>query len=80
MNLLFGANVFVILKVAADKLELSAADKSVQIKLSVDPCNLNVLVVTVLEKDHPEGTSISRLEIVTAYKADTFKTSLPIQF
>ena len=65
---------------AADKLELSAADKSVQIKLSVDPCNLNVLVVTVFEKDQPDGTSISRLEIVTGYTAATFKISLPIQF
>ena len=80
MNLLFGANVFAILKVAADKLELSVADKSVQTELSVDPCNLKVFVVTVFEKDHPDGTSISRLEIVTGYTAATFKISFPIQF
>ena len=58
-----GANVFEILNVAADKLEVMVADKSVQIKLSVDPCSLKVLVVTVFEKDQPDGTSISKFEI-----------------
>ena len=61
--MLLGANVFEILKVAADKLEVIVEDKSVQIKLSVDPCSLNVFVVTVFEKDHPDGTSISIPEI-----------------
>ena len=56
LNLLLGANVFWILKVAADKLEVIVVDKSVQIALSVEPCSLNVFVVTVLEKDQPDGT------------------------
>jgi Ni,Fe-hydrogenase III component G len=51
--------------VAADKLEVIVEDKSVQLKLSVDPCNLKVLVVTVLENDQPEVTSISKLYIAT---------------
>jgi YbbR domain-containing protein len=65
------ANVFEILKVVADKLEVIVEDKSVQLKLSVDPCSLKVLVVTVLENDQPDGISISKLDIATGEIATT---------
>ena len=44
MNLVVGAKVLLMTKFPVVAVEATAADKSVQLTASIDPCNLNVLV------------------------------------